>query len=97
MEVKLGLKCVKYRTSLPQLSNSIVRIQLYMDFLTVLEEVKFFICPRCNNDIIASLDNIRHQIIWVLVVLASFIGASFFLREAIDDWIENRTGCLKLS
>ena len=50
-----------------------------------------------KNDINTTLDSIRHQIIWVLVVLASFLGASFFLREAIDDWMENRTGCLQLS
>ena len=48
MEAWFGPNWEKFDASLPQLSGSIVSVQLYMDFLTASQQVKFytFFCPN---------------------------------------------------
>ena len=75
-----------------QLLESTVRVQQFTDFLTASRLVKFYIFSLNKVTKLQSLDHILHRIGWILIVLTSFLGASLFLREAFDDWIENPTG-----
>ena len=89
---KYGQKLKDCLTLLDRLLENIAKELQSMDFLTASPPVKSYFFSRCDISSFGFSDHVRHRIGWMLVVVASFLGASMLLRGAIDEWKRNPTG-----